>query len=129
MMDAEGDDMFEPDDGKIDIREHLHDGIIPVGKDASGDMFFVDPESCSLTGQIPVIRYHHDQMLTGSVEANSLPEFLGRLFIERFEHVNGPDSSLEKLKAVKAGLKKKKSGSITQKGTTKKAVRDKKTPK
>jgi len=84
------------DEGTVDIRNHLHDGIIPVGSSAGGDMFFVDPRSRTETGH-PVFRYCHDQVMTGIREADSLAGFLSKLFIERCMDFYGPDENLKKL--------------------------------
>lgn len=98
---------FDPGKGRLDVRKYLHEDIIPIGTDASGDMFFIDPKSNSLSKQAPVIRFYHDETLTASVEANSLAEFLGRLFIKRYEEVYGPEPALEALMQQKTGLLKK----------------------
>lgn len=103
----EEDLFFDPKKGRLDVRKYLHEDIIPIGTDASGDMFFIDPKSNSLTKQAPVIRFYHDETLTAGVEANSLAEFLGRLFIKRYEEVYGPEPALETLMNQKTGFLKK----------------------
>lgn len=95
----EEDPDLDLEEGTVDIRSHIHDGIIPVGSSASGDMFFVDPRSRTETGH-PVFRYCHDQVMTGVREADSLAEFLSKLFIERCIDYYGPDEELKKLLAL-----------------------------
>lgn len=96
--DSEGEDLyFDEADREVDVRQFAHEGIIPIGTSASGDMYFADPKHLSVTGNAIVIMYRHDQYLSGRLEANSLAEFIGRLMIDRYISVNGPDEDLIKL--------------------------------
>jgi hypothetical protein len=108
MKSFEGDDDFEPEGGmQIDLRKHIHADIIPIGGDGSGDDFFADPHTKSITGQSIIIRACHDESWTGYLAANSLAEYLGRLCISQYEDSFGPDEDLEKLEKTKVGIAKK----------------------
>jgi len=85
------------DDNRVDIRKHIHTGIIPIGKNYSGDSYFADPKHLSVTGYPVIIEYMHDEYLTGKLVANSLAEFLGRRMIVRFTEMNGNEKQLTAL--------------------------------
>lgn len=107
VEDAEDEEpSFDGKRGELDARQHVHREIVALGTDASGDMFFVDLRSRSLTNRAPVIRFHHDQSLLARVEANSLSEFLARQLIGRYQELNGPERALEKLAKRKTGLRR-----------------------
>lgn len=91
--DADDEDI-DTDDNRVDIRKHIHPGIIPIGQNYSGDSYFADPKHLSVTGQPIIIEYAHDEYLTGKFVANSLAEFLARHMIERFTEVNGREKEL-----------------------------------
>ncbi len=74
-----------PTDEKRDVRDYKpFEKGIPLGTDHTGDIFFLATNAKSDTGHMPVIRFHHDEALTSSVEASSLGEFLC------FELLRGP---------------------------------------
>ncbi|MGQ2983705.1 SMI1/KNR4 family protein [Flavobacterium sp.] len=104
IMDTYGSDLEDADDEdpdtddvSVDIREHIHSGIIPIGQNYSGDSYFADPHHLSITGHPVIVEYMHDEYLTGKLVANSLAEFLARHMIERFTEVNGKEKALTAL--------------------------------
>lgn len=94
QLEEDYDEDPDTDDGIVDIRKHIHPGIIPIGQNYSGDSYFADPNHLSVTGHPVIIEYRHDEYLTGNLVANSLAEFLARHMIERFTEVNGKDKAL-----------------------------------
>lgn len=108
MKDCEGDDFWGPESGEVDLRKHFHEDIIPIGSDANGDVFFADPRAMSKTGHPIIIRFIHDAVYIGSLEANSLAEFLARLCISQYQSSFGDDERLQKLEDHSVKIDKKK---------------------
>lgn len=81
---------LEQTDRYRDVRhyEPMEKGI-PLGTDASGDIFFLATNAESQTGHMPVIRFHHGEALTSSVAASSLGEYLAMEIAEPFARREG----------------------------------------
>ncbi|MCI5057041.1 MAG: hypothetical protein MRY83_13080 [Flavobacteriales bacterium] len=82
---------------EVDLRKHIHEDVIPIGQDGSGDAFFVDPKFLSKKNKGIVFRLCHDVLMTGRAEANSLEEFIGKILIKRCISAYGPDPKLKEL--------------------------------
>jgi hypothetical protein len=55
--------------------------LYPFGKNASGDLFFLDP-SFKHEGEPVVLRFHHDMTMTCTVEASSLGAFVAAQIVD-----------------------------------------------
>lgn len=65
--------------------------IFPIGTDHSGDMYFLNSRNHQ------IIKYHHDEIFTGTVVAQNVYEFISKLFIEKCIEVYGPNEALKSL--------------------------------
>lgn len=79
---------------EVDIRNHFSKDCIAFGSEYSGDTYFIDPNTKASFGDGVVIRFYHDNILTGKVVASSMIEFLGRLCVEECINLFGPDKQL-----------------------------------
>lgn len=70
---------------QVDIRRFLpFDEVEVLGCDATGDTLFVDPRRRTRAGPPPVVRYCHDQLLTGELEANGVHELAARTILSQW---------------------------------------------
>jgi len=72
---------LEEDEGEVD-EGNIHlltlsktDQLVPFGKNASGDFFFLDPFFKN-NDEMPVLKFHHDEAMTCSIQASSLAAFV-----------------------------------------------------
>ena len=60
------------------------EALVPFGKDSGGDPFFLDP-AYVVDGELPVLRFVHDEGRTCRVEASSLGSFIaGRGLLDAY---------------------------------------------
>lgn len=80
---------FDSDEYR-DVRDYnpLTDGI-PVGTNTSGDIFFLATNAKSSFGNHPIIRFHHNEALTSSIESNSLGEYISLIIAKVFAEREG----------------------------------------
>ena len=95
-----------------DVRHHEEPGrCIPLGQTSTGDILFVDPAViASRSEKMPVMRYHHDQALTCSVEAVSIGHFvaleIARAFLRERNASNAISAHIDFEKGVRLRLPK-----------------------